>query len=64
MSLKAFHIFFIVVSMVFVFGFAAWEIFAVGQDGSIALAAIGLVSGVGLTYYFGRMLKKFKQAHI
>jgi hypothetical protein len=64
MSLKAFHIFFIIVSVLFVFGFAAWELLAAGQDGSVLLAAIGLVSGVGLTYYFAKMLKKFKQAHI
>lgn len=64
MSLKAFHIFFIIVSVVFVFGFAGWEFTSAGQDGSTLLGAVGLGAGVALTYYFAKMLKKFKQAHI
>ena len=64
MSLKAFHIVFITVSVLFTFGFGAWGLWGYfsGQGGSLELGlGIGsLVSGVALLIYGKYFLKKFR----
>ncbi len=63
MSLKAFHIFFIVVSIVFALGFGVWGIraHAAGQDGAIrALSIVSLVGGLGLIVYLVLFIRKLR----
>ncbi|MBM3879638.1 MAG: hypothetical protein FJ387_07940 [Verrucomicrobia bacterium] len=63
MSLKAFHILFILVSIVLAFGFGAWELVAFfdgRQTLDLALGAGSLVAGVALIFYFRAVLKKLK----
>ena len=63
MSLKAFHIFFIVVSALSAFGFSAWAIigYTTSHDpGMIAVAAGSLLAGIGLIFYGIRFLRKLK----
>lgn len=66
MSLKAFHLFFIVLSTVLAFGFAAWSgyQFAVGSGGMYAiLGGLSLAGGVVLVIYerhIRRMLNDFR----
>jgi len=62
-SLKAFHIFFIAVSILFSFGFAGWAVREYAINGSaiqLAWAALGIVSGIGLIFYAVKFLKKLK----
>ena len=67
MGLRAFHLFFITVSIVMSVGFGAW---AVGEysarGGAINLFWIGLagVGAVVLAIYESKVVKKFKLAHI
>jgi ABC-type Mn2+/Zn2+ transport system permease subunit len=64
MSLRAFHILFIALSVVLTAFFAAW---AFGQyrtegDSSYALTAVGsLAAGIGLVIYGAAFLKKTKR---
>lgn len=63
MSLKAFHIFFILLSILLCFGFGAWEIHARldgGTLGDLALGSLSLCGGVMLIFYFRSVLKKLK----
>lgn len=63
MSLKAFHIFFIVVSILFAFGFGAWGLRAheAGLDGMIlGLSLVSLVAGIGLIVYLVFFLRKLR----
>lgn len=63
MSLRAFHIFFIIVSMVLAFGFGVWELVAYTHGGSgsdLALGILALLAGVGLVFYFKAVLKKLR----
>jgi hypothetical protein len=63
MSLKAFHVVFIAVSILLAFGFAAWEVKAyVDQRRLLDLGfAVGsFVAGVTLICYGRYMLKKLK----
>lgn len=63
MSLKAFHIFFIAVSIVLSFGFGIWLIAADAVDGSatvFATAAASFVAGIGLILYAIRFLRKLR----
>jgi len=62
-SLKAFHIFFIVVSILFVFGFGMWEFIAYASDKSgteLLLGCLSSIAGVGLIVYLMQVIKKFK----
>lgn len=63
MSLKAFHIVFIVASILLAFGFAAWAWVNYASEGQAALLyyAIGAsVVGVGLIGYFAYVLRKLR----
>ena len=57
MSLKAFHIVFILASIAISFGFSAW-CFTSTQYSNPALAYAGLVSGMALVAYFTYFIKK------
>lgn len=64
MSLKAFHIFFVAVSVLLAFGFSVWGfVNYADQKQSIDLlwGALGLLGGAGLVYYGKYVLKKLKQ---
>lgn len=63
MSLKTFHIFFIVVSILLAFGFAYWEFDAFRHDGemvNLAFLVLSFASAIGLIYYCTRVIKKFR----
>ena len=63
MSLKAFHIFFIVLSTALSFGFAAWALKGYADGGTTGLALVGVVSilaGIALIVYGIRFLRKLK----
>ena len=63
MSLKAFHLVFIVASIVLAFGFGAWLVKTFFSEGGVlnlifAVASFG--AGVGLIFYERYFLKKTK----
>jgi len=64
MSLKAFHVIFITVSSLMLFGFGAWMLREYrgpeGVGSHLAWAIAALVAGVGLLVYEGFFLKKLK----
>jgi len=63
MSLKAFHIFFIVVSILLACGFGGWMIQRYAHDGNILTLAGGIASfltGAALAFYGVRFLRKLK----
>jgi hypothetical protein len=63
MSLKAFHLFFIAISIVCVFGFAAWcvkEYMVQPDSNQIIMAALSFVTGVGLIVYGVKVRKKLR----
>jgi len=63
MSLKAFHIVFIALSVVLAFGFGIWLINAFAATGDslqVAGGIISLVAGAGLIVYGLRFLRKLK----
>ena len=63
MSLKAFHIFFITISVLLTFGFAAWLLreYAWGGDAGMLIAGIAsILAGVALIFYGRRFLRKLK----
>lgn len=63
MSLKAFHIFFITLSVLSSFGFAVWSMLKFTSDGGIGFVAVAILSvaaGIGLILYGIRFLKKLK----
>lgn len=67
MSLKAFHIFFIAVSILLAFGFAAWEIKGFAEGGNALQLAGGILSvivAVGLILYGIRFMKKLKHVRM
>ena len=55
MSLKSFHILFIVLSIITVVWFGIWEL-----NQSVFIAMVSFLTGVGLIYYGVRVLKKFR----
>ena len=64
MSLKAFHILFIVVSILLCFGFGIWLLLsgAVGSETvSIGGSIASFAAGLGLIMYAKRFLQKFKK---
>jgi hypothetical protein len=64
MSLKAFHIFFVSVSILLAFGFAGWELYAYAQQGGVGNVVLGvgsLVAGVGLVVYLRAVIRKLRQ---
>jgi len=63
MSLKAFHLIFIVASIVLAFGFGVWLVTDFFQEGGILKLIFAVVSfgvGVGLIFYERYFLKKTK----
>ncbi|GAC1339891.1 MAG: hypothetical protein NVS2B9_03350 [Myxococcales bacterium] len=63
MSLKAFHVFFILVSTLFAFGFGVWglaEHHRTGAPGTLGLAVVGIVAGGALVAYGLWFLRKLK----
>ena len=67
MSLKHFHIFFIVLSIITATGFGLWCFLSEkGQaaDGSTAMGAISLVAAVGLVIYAIKFLQKLKRENL
>ena len=63
MSLKAFHVFFVVVSVLCALGFGAWAIsdyLRTGSGGTLALGVLGFVAAVALVWYGLWFLRKLK----
>ena len=64
MSLKAFHIFFVVVSVVLAFGFSIWGFVNFIQNHQwldLVWGALGVVSAIGLIFYGRFVLRKLKE---
>jgi hypothetical protein len=63
MSLKAFHIVFIVFSILLAFGFGIWSIAqyaGAGRASDLVFGVVSLAAGVGLIFYGKYVLKKLK----
>jgi len=63
MSLKAFHLVFIIASIVLAFGFGVWLAVAFFHEGGVAnliFAVASFGAGVGLIFYERYFLKKTK----
>ncbi|MGB0715557.1 MAG: hypothetical protein ACPGXK_06755 [Phycisphaerae bacterium] len=63
MSLKAFHIFFVIVCVLFAGGFGAWCIFRflnVGDVSALIIGILTLAGGVGAIVYGKWFLKKLE----
>ena len=63
MSLKAFHIVFVVASVLLAFGFAAWGFVNFADDRNalnLLWGGIGLGMGIGLIFYGRFVLRKLK----
>ena len=63
MSLKAFHIFFIIVSTLLALGFGVWAVDDFGRSGSWVILALGVGSFIasgGLVWYGLWFLRKLK----
>jgi hypothetical protein len=63
MSLKAFHLVFIIASILLAFGFGVWAAVAFFKGGGVMNLIVALVSfavGVGLIFYERYFLKKTK----
>lgn len=64
MSLKAFHVIFITVSSLMLFGFGAWMLRAYrgaeGAPSDLVWAVAAIVAGVSLLVYEGFFLRKLK----
>ena len=63
MSLKAFHIVFIVASILLAFGFAAWSLVSYFQGGPLPHLWLGIgssISGVVLVAYSKYFVRKLK----
>jgi ABC-type amino acid transport system permease subunit len=63
MSLKIFHIVFIILSILLAFGFAAWEVKSYANTGEglrVLAAVVSLAVGVYLILYAIRFVRKLK----
>ena len=63
MSLKAFHIVFVIASILLAFGFGVWSYFDYRDQGATAdlICAIGsTLAGIILVIYFKAVLRKLK----
>ncbi len=63
MSLKAFHVFFVIVSVLCALGFGAWAVadfVRTGRSGVLALAVLGFAAAVALVWYGLWFLRKLK----
>lgn len=64
MSLRLFHVIFIVVSVllsVFVGGWGIWFFSTTGQASGLALSAVFILMGVALVWYGNRYFEKLKE---
>ena len=64
MSLKAFHILFIIASLALAFGFGAWAFNSYYHDGPrnhLVWGALSVAVGIGLLFYGRYVLKKLKK---
>jgi hypothetical protein len=67
MSLKAFHVLFVTISVLITLGFGIWSLQqygATGSSGSLALGIASFVVSVALVVYGVAFLKKLKNAGI
>ena len=63
MSLKAFHVFFIVLSVLCALGFGAWSIWdyqRTASGGVLALGVLGFAAAAALVWYGFWFLRKLK----
>ena len=63
MSLKAFHVFFVIVSVLCALGFGAWavgEFLRTGNGGVLVLGVLGFVAAAALVFYGFWFLRKLK----
>lgn len=63
MSLKAFHVFFIVIALIFAGWFGVWGIRSYLENGDVAHLLMGIgsmVACIGLGFYFRWFLRKLK----
>jgi hypothetical protein len=63
MSLKAFHVFFVIVSILCALGFGAWSLgdySRTGNGGTLALGIAGFVAAGALVWYGFWFLRKLK----
>lgn len=63
MSLKNFHVFFIMIAMVITGGFAYWalrDFMATTRIAQLAMGLLSLVSAIGLTVYLFWFIRKAK----
>ena len=63
MSLKVFHLVFIILSILLAFGFAMWSLVSYSNAKAtldLVFGLIGLGAGVALIFYFRFVLKKLK----
>lgn len=64
MSLKHFHLFFIVASIVIVLWYGYWEISMIGKDASgrhIMMAILSLAIATGMVVYLAKVYRIFKR---
>jgi uncharacterized membrane protein YqgA involved in biofilm formation len=67
LSLKAFHVFFITISVLLAFGFALWSArqFAMhGGGGNLSMALISSVGGIALILYVIRFIRKLNTGNL
>jgi uncharacterized membrane protein YcjF (UPF0283 family) len=63
MSLKAFHVFFVIVSVLCALGFGGWAVAdyaRTGRPGVLALAILAFVAAIALVWYGLWFLRKIK----
>ena len=63
MSLKAFHVFFVVICVLFTLGFGAWAVAdysRAGSNGSLVLAIGSFIAAAALVWYGLWFLRKLK----
>jgi hypothetical protein len=63
MSLKAFHVFFVIVSVLCALGFGAWAVadyLRTGKGGVLALGVLGFAAAAALVWYGFWFLRKLK----
>ena len=63
MSLKAFHVFFVIVSTLCALGFGAWAVadyLRTGSGGALAMGILGFAAAVALVWYGLWFLRKLK----
>lgn len=64
MSLKHFHIVFIVLSVLVTLWYGFWELSMIGTGstpGHVARAVVSLILSGGLTYYLMKVMQKFRR---